>query len=182
MLLELTLGFPFEKGDYKVSSKWPSPLLWDISTLIFHRKTISPTVSQIEFVGLTLPGFQFGLWIAHQRIFSLSPLWLVLRQAYALICSNHSEAYCLRWKDTNAFFFMQLVVGGYQLRISRRRVLQFWGSWHVEFKDGVTQVLAQSLKIELFSKLSLYFGYKVSSKDFLLLLKTCSHLVHVIIE
>lgn len=140
MLLEFTLGFPFEKCDYKVSSQRSSPLLWDISTMIFHRKTVSPTVNQRKFVGLTLPGFQFGLWIAHQRIFLLSPLWLVPRQAYELICSNHSEAYCLRWKDTNAFFFMQLFVGGYEVRNFRRRAQEFRGSWCVELKDGVTQV------------------------------------------
>lgn len=146
MLLKFTLGFPFEKCDYKVSSHWPSPLL---STLIFHRKTISPTVNQIEFVELTLPGFQLGLWIAHQRLFPLAHCeWF--RQAHALICSNHSEAYCLRWKDTNAFF-MQLVVRGYW------RALQFRGSWCVDLKDGVTQVSAKSLKMELFPGLSLFW-------------------------
>lgn len=60
------------------------------------------------------------------------------------------------------------------------KALKFLGSCHMELESGATQVLAQILKIVLFLKLLLYFGYKLyPPKDLLFLLKACFHLVYL---
>lgn len=59
------------------------------------------------------------------------------------------------------FSSLKLVLGGYKARNSMGKALKFLGSCHMELESGATQVLAQILKIVLFLKLLLYFGYKL---------------------
>lgn len=146
----------------------PSGLDFFYGILVSWISIGKATPNHMECVGLALPWFQFWLWIFSPKNLPPSPIvtgaetstWVnnLLQPEWSLLPMM---------KRINVFFFTEAGSGRLQSKDLHQESPATPRQLPPELEGGVSQALAQILKIDLFPKLLSCFGYKVSLK------KTC---------